>query len=71
MRKLVGGALLSGVLLIGLAAPAQGATTIGQTFTRSLVRGRGNQHWFANLKTNEEDADVDVGSWTRPDPPSA
>jgi hypothetical protein len=33
MRKLVGGALLSGVLLIGLAAPAQGATTIGQTFT--------------------------------------
>jgi len=54
-----------------LQVPMPVGSAIGQTFTRSLVRGRGNQHWFANLKTNEEDADVDVGTWTRPDPPAA
>jgi hypothetical protein len=27
------------------------------------VRGRGNLSWFATLKTIEEDAAVDVGTW--------
>jgi hypothetical protein len=29
-----------------------------------LVRGRGNQSWFATLATIEEDANVNVGTWT-------
>ncbi len=46
-----------------LEVPMPVANAIGQWYTRSLVRGRGNQHWFSTLGTIEEDANVDVGSW--------
>jgi 3-hydroxyisobutyrate dehydrogenase len=39
------------------------ASAIGQWYTRSMVRGRGNKSWFATLATIEEDAAVDVGTW--------
>jgi 3-hydroxyisobutyrate dehydrogenase-like beta-hydroxyacid dehydrogenase len=39
------------------------AQAVGQWYTRSMVRGRGNLSWFATLKTIEEDAAVDVGTW--------
>jgi 3-hydroxyisobutyrate dehydrogenase-like beta-hydroxyacid dehydrogenase len=39
------------------------AQAVGQWYTRSMVRGRGNLSWFATLKTIEEDAAVDVGMW--------
>ena len=39
------------------------AQAVGQWYTRSLVRGRANKHWFATLATIEEDAGVNVGSW--------
>ena len=47
-----------------LDVPMPVANAIGQWYTRSMVRGRGNQSWFATLATIEEDADVDVGTWT-------
>ena len=47
-----------------LDVPRPVANAVGQWYTRSLVRGRGNQSWFATLATIEEDAGVDVGSWT-------
>jgi 3-hydroxyisobutyrate dehydrogenase-like beta-hydroxyacid dehydrogenase len=47
-----------------LEVPMPVANAVGQWYTRSLVRGRGNQSWFATLATIEEDAGVDVGTWT-------
>jgi 3-hydroxyisobutyrate dehydrogenase len=47
-----------------LEVPMPVANAIGQWYTRSLVRGRGNQSWFATLATIEEDANVNVGTWT-------
>jgi len=46
-----------------LDVPTPVAQAVGQWYTRSLVRGRGNLSWFATLKTIEEDAGVDVGTW--------
>ena len=43
--------------------PMPVAQAVGQWYTRSLVRGRGNQSWFATLATIEEDAGVNVGTW--------
>jgi 3-hydroxyisobutyrate dehydrogenase len=51
-----------------LEVPMPVANAIGQWYTRSLVRGRGNQSWFATLATIEEDAAVDVGAWTEEAP---
>jgi 2-hydroxymethylglutarate dehydrogenase len=47
-----------------LDVPMPVANAIGQWYTRSLVRGRGNQSWFATLATIAEDANVNVGTWT-------
>ena len=46
-----------------LDVPMPVANAVGQWYTRSLVRGRGNKSWFATLATIEEDAGVDVGTW--------
>jgi len=46
-----------------LDVPMPVAQAVGQWYTRSLVRGRGNQSWFATLATIEEDAGVNVGTW--------
>jgi 3-hydroxyisobutyrate dehydrogenase-like beta-hydroxyacid dehydrogenase len=39
------------------------AQAVGQWYTRSMVRGRGNLSWFATLATIEEDAGTQVGPW--------
>jgi 3-hydroxyisobutyrate dehydrogenase len=46
-----------------LDVPMPVANAVGQWYTRSLVRGRGDKSWFATLATIEEDAGVDVGTW--------
>ncbi len=46
-----------------LEVPMPVANAIGQWYTRSLVRGRGNLSWFATLGTIEEDAGVTVPAW--------
>jgi 3-hydroxyisobutyrate dehydrogenase len=46
-----------------LDVPMPVANAVGQWYTRSLVRGRGDKSWFATLATIEEDAGVDVGKW--------
>jgi 3-hydroxyisobutyrate dehydrogenase len=53
-----------------LDVPMPVANAIGQWYTRSLVRGRGNQTWFATLATIEEDAGVNVGTWPEEDAPA-
>jgi 3-hydroxyisobutyrate dehydrogenase len=47
-----------------LDVPMPVANAVGQWYTRSLVRGRGNKSWFATLATIEEDAGVQVPLWT-------
>lgn len=54
-----------------LDVPMPVANSIGQWYTRSLVRGRGNLSWFATLAAIEEDAGVDVGTWPESDGASA
>ena len=51
-----------------LDVPMPVANAVGQWYTRSLVRGRGNKSWFATLATIEEDAGVDVGTWAEDAP---
>jgi len=51
-----------------LEVPMPVAQAVGQWYTRSLVRGRGNQSWFATLATIEEDAGTQVGKWPEEDP---
>jgi 3-hydroxyisobutyrate dehydrogenase-like beta-hydroxyacid dehydrogenase len=46
-----------------LEVPMPVAQAVGQWYTRSMVRGRGNQSWFATLATVEEDAGTQVGAW--------
>ncbi len=46
-----------------LDVPMPVANAVGQWYTRSLVRGRGNKTWFATLATIEEDAGVQVPLW--------
>jgi len=53
-----------------LQVPMGVGNAIGQTFTRALVRGYGNKHWFATLKVIEEDAGVDVGTWVEEEQPA-
>jgi 3-hydroxyisobutyrate dehydrogenase-like beta-hydroxyacid dehydrogenase len=50
-----------------LEVPMPVAQAVGQWYTRSLVRGRGNLNWFATLATIEEDAGTQVGSWPEDD----
>lgn len=51
-----------------LEVPMPVAQAVGQWYTRSMVRGRGNQSWFATLATIEEDAGTQVGAWPEEDP---
>jgi 3-hydroxyisobutyrate dehydrogenase-like beta-hydroxyacid dehydrogenase len=51
-----------------LEVPMPVAQAVGQWYTRSLVRGRGNQSWFATLATIEEDAGTHVGVWPEESP---
>lgn len=51
-----------------LEVPMPVAQAVGQWYTRSLVRGRGNQSWFATLATIEEDAGTQVGAWPEESP---
>ena len=50
-----------------LEVPMPVAQAVGQWYTRSLVRGRGNLNWFATLATIEEDAGTQVGTWPEDD----
>jgi 2-hydroxymethylglutarate dehydrogenase len=54
-----------------LDVPMPVAQAVGQWYTRSLVRGRGNKSWFATLATIEEDAGVEVGAWPEEEQPQA
>jgi 3-hydroxyisobutyrate dehydrogenase len=54
-----------------LNVPMPVAQAVGQWYTRSLVRGRGNQSWFATLATIEEDAGTHVGTWPEGEPPAS
>ena len=47
-----------------LQVPMAVGSAIGQIFLKSLVRGLGDKSWFATLQTIEEDAGVNVGTWT-------